>query len=102
MEALNRGNGAQASQIWLNMDADSRAAFAHSEGMKPNVSESDVKKQVMKHYMGEMGPTDSEESIDQTTPNVGSGGLQSLPEYIDQSGTAPQAVTVPSASTRSN
>src|SRR5208337_3042584 len=38
IEALNRGNGAQASQIWLTMDANSRADFAHSQGMHPNLS----------------------------------------------------------------
>ena len=50
MDAMNRGNGAQASQIWLNMDAKSRADFAHNEGMQPNTSPDEVKKQIMQHY----------------------------------------------------
>jgi hypothetical protein len=42
MEAVERGNSAQASQIWLNMSGDDRASFAHSVGFKPQTSPADV------------------------------------------------------------
>jgi len=102
MEAMNHGNGAQASQIWLNMDANSRADFAHSYGMQPNLSPDEVKKQVMQHYIDKMGTDDSGESIEQPTPNVHLGGLESLPEWVGPSGAPPQSVTVPAQNTPSN
>jgi len=95
IEALNRGNGAQASQIWLHMDAKSRADFAHSQGMQPNLSSDEVKKQLMQHYSDQTGAGDSDESIERPTLNANPGGLQNLPEYIGPSGAAPDSVTVP-------
>jgi hypothetical protein len=104
MEAINHGNGAQASQIWLNMDANSRADFAHSQGMQPDLSPDQVKKQVTQHYLEKMGATENEgdESIEQPTPNVHLGGLESLPEYVGPSGAPPQSVTVPTENPPSN
>ncbi len=102
IEAMNHGNGAQASQIWLNMDAKSRADFAHSQGMRPNLSPDEVQKQLTQHYAGKMGAGDSNESIEQPTPNVHLGGLESLPEYVGPSGAAPQSVTVPTQDAPSN
>ena len=95
IEAMNHGNGAQASQIWLHMDAKSRADFAHNQGMQPNLSPDEVKQQLMQHYQGKLGANDGGESIDRPTPNVHLGGLESLPEYVGPSGAAPQSVTVP-------
>jgi hypothetical protein len=95
IEAMNHGNGAEASQIWLKMDAKSRQQFAHSQGMQPNSSPDEVKKQVAQHYNDEMGADDSGESIEKPTPNVHLGGLESLPEWVGPSGAPPQAVTVP-------
>ena len=95
IQALNRGNGAQASQIWLNMDANSRADFSHSQGMQPNFSSDEVQKQVMQHYQDKMGADDSEESIERPTPYLDLGGLESLPGYVGPSGAAPQSVTAP-------
>ena len=93
---MNHGNSAQASQIWLHMDAKSRADFSHNEGMKPNTSPDDVKKQVMQHYQDEAGKDDdSDETIEKPTPNVHLGGLESLPEWVGPTGAPPQAVTVP-------
>ncbi len=102
MEALNHGNSAQASQIWLSMDANSRANFAHSQGMQPNLSPDEVKKQLSQHYMDKMGGGDNEESVEQPTPNVHLGGLESLPEYVAPSGAPPQAVTLPTQNEPSN
>jgi hypothetical protein len=41
--AVQRGNSAQASQIWLHMDADDRANFAHGVGFKPLVPPAELK-----------------------------------------------------------
>jgi hypothetical protein len=97
MEALNHGNAAQASQIWLKMDADSRSAFAHSEGMNPSMTSDDVKKQLMLHQAAKMGFDEGREgeTIEQVSPTIGTGGLESLPEYVAPTGAPPQAVTVP-------
>src|SRR6266851_1451233 len=102
MEAMTHGNSAQASQIWLNMDAKSRADFSHSEGMQPTLSPDEVKKQLTQHYMDKTGATDSDETIEQPTPNVHLGGLESLPEYAPSSGALPQTVTVPTQNEPSN
>jgi len=95
--AMNHGNAAQANQIWLHMDARSRADFSHNQGMDPNTSPDDVKKQVMQHYQDKMddGSDNSDETIEKPTPNVHLGGLESLPEWVGPSGAPPQAVTVP-------
>jgi hypothetical protein len=96
VDAMSHGNSAQASQIWLHMDAKSRADFSHNEGMQPNTSPDDVKKQVMQHYQDEMGKEDdSGETVEKPTPNVHLGGLESLPEWVGPSGAPPQSVTVP-------
>jgi outer membrane murein-binding lipoprotein Lpp len=109
VDAMSHGNSAQASQIWLHMDAKSRADFSHSEGMQPNASPDDVKKQVMQHYQDEMGKQDDTgkqnengETIEQPTPNVHLGGLESLPEWVGPTGAPPQSVTVPPTTTPSN
>jgi hypothetical protein len=102
MEAMNHGNSAQASQIWLNMDAKSRADFSHSQGMQPTLSPDQLKKQVSQHNMDKTGDTDSDETIEQPTPNVHLGGLESLPEYTAPSGAPPQTVTVPTQNEPSN
>jgi hypothetical protein len=96
INAMNHGNGAQANQIWLRMDAKSRADFSHSQGMQPETSSDDLKKQVMQHYQDKMGENqDSGESIEKPTPNVHLGGLESLPEWVGPTGAPPQAVTAP-------
>ena len=95
MDALNRGNGAEANQIWLGMDAESRAAFAHNEGMHANVPPDEVKNKIAKHYLEQMGIKDESETVEEPAPYVHTGGLESLPEYVGPSGAPPQAVTVP-------
>ena len=104
IEAMNHGNAAKANQIWLHMDAGSRADFSHSQGMQPEASPDDLKKQVMKHYQDKMGAEDenSGETIEKPTPNVHTGGLESLPEWVGQQGAPPQAVTVPTQNAPSN
>jgi len=53
MDALNRGNSAQASQIWLNMDADDRANLSHNVGFKQEISQDDVARAMLKHQKEE-------------------------------------------------
>jgi hypothetical protein len=95
IEAMNHGNSAQASQIWLHMDAKSRADFSHNQGMQPNYSPDEVKKQLAQHYQDKAGGDDSGETVVQPAPSVHLGGLESLPEWVGPSGAPPQAVTVP-------
>ena len=101
---MNHGNAAQANQIWLHMNAKSRADFSHSHGVQPETSPDDVKKQVMQHYQDKMGSGDenSDETIEKPTPNVHLGGLESLPEWVGPTGAPPQKVTVPTQNEPSN
>jgi hypothetical protein len=101
VDAMNHGNAAQANQIWLHMNAKSRADFSHGEGIQPDTSPDDVKKQVIQHYQDKLGSDEdnSGETIEKPTPNVHLGGLESLPEWVGPSGAPPQAVTVPPKTT---
>src|SRR5258708_25128008 len=104
VDAMNHGSAAQANQIWLHMDARSRADFSHSQGMTPDTSQDDVKKQVMQHYQDKMGGDgeNSDETIEKPTPNVHLGGLESLPEGAGPTGAPPQAATEPTQNEPSN
>ncbi len=95
LDALNHGDSAQASQIWLHMDADSRADFAHNKGMQPSLSPDEMNKEIVQHYVDKMGAGDAGESSERPAPNVHPGGLQSLPEYVGPSGAPPPSVTAP-------
>jgi hypothetical protein len=97
IDAMNHGNSAQANQIWLHMDARSRQQFAHGQGMQANVAPDEVQKQVMQHYQDKLGSEDDNngQTLERPAPSVHLGGLQSLPEWVEPSGAAPQAVTVP-------
>jgi hypothetical protein len=53
MDALNRGNSAQASQLWLNMSADDRANLSHNVGFKQEISQDDVARAMLKHQKEE-------------------------------------------------
>jgi hypothetical protein len=99
IEAMNHGSAAQASQIWLRMDAKSRADFSHNQGMQPNMAPDDIKRQLSEHYED----TDSSgQTVDRSAPYVHLGGLDSLPEWSGPSGAPPQAVTVPTQNAPSN
>lgn len=102
IEALSRGNGAEASQIWLNMDANSRADFAHSQGMRPDLPLDEVRKQVMQHYQDKMGAGDGQESIERPASNADLGGLESLRKYGGPSGAAAEPATAPAQNAPSN
>ena len=104
--AMNHGNSAQASQIWLHMDAKNRLEFDQNQGTQPNVSSDEVKKQVMQHYADKMaGENNNEndgETVDNPAPSVHLGGLQSLPEWSEPSGAPPEKATVPTMNEPSN
>lgn len=103
IDAMNHGNAAQANQIWLHMNASSREQLAHSQGMQPNVSPDELKKQVMQHYEDEMkNGNNTGETVERPTPNVHLGGLESLPGYVGPSGQPPQSATVPAQDAPSN
>src|SRR3984957_20132779 len=98
VDAMNHGNAAQANQIWLHMNAESRADFSHGEGIKPDTSPDDVKKQVMQHYQDKLGSDDQNDNSCETTekppPTVHRGGWETLPEWAGPPGAPPKAVTV--------
>ncbi|MBF6561006.1 MAG: hypothetical protein IVW56_12000 [Candidatus Binataceae bacterium] len=49
LDALNRGNAAEASQMWLTMSPESRANLSHSQGLTPNLSPEEIQAQVLRH-----------------------------------------------------
>jgi hypothetical protein len=53
MDALNRGDGAQASQIWLKMSAKDRSNLSHNIGLKPQVDKDDIGRALLKHQQEE-------------------------------------------------
>ncbi len=91
LDAINKGESAKASEIWLNMSPEDKMKFAHNEGLKPGVSPEQVKKQIVQHYVDEAGgPVESgNESIEQVSPNISGAGLQNLPSLAAPSGAAP-------------
>lgn len=106
-EAMNHGNAAQASQIWLHMDTQSREDFAHDKGMSPNMSPDEIKKQVTQHYADKMAGDDGEnegETVESPVqaPSVHLGGLESLPEWVGPTGAPPEKATVPTKNDTSN
>ncbi len=93
IEALNRGQSAQASQIWLRMSPEDKIKFAHGQGMAPGTSPEDVKKLVLQHYENqtEGAPGGGEETVESLGTNVGGAGLQNLPGPAQPSQAAPPA-----------
>jgi hypothetical protein len=53
MDALNRGNGAEASQRWLKMSAKDRSNLSHNIGFKREANQSDVQRELLKHHKEE-------------------------------------------------
>jgi hypothetical protein len=49
LDALNRGNAAQASQLWLAMKPANRAKLSHSQGLTPSLSPDEIQAQVLRH-----------------------------------------------------
>jgi hypothetical protein len=94
IEALNRGESAQASQIWLRMSTEDKIKFAHGEGMAPGTTPEDVKKLVLQHH--EKGDEGGEseggsETVESLGTNIGGAGLHNLPGLTEPSQAAPPA-----------
>ena len=49
LDALKRGNGPQANQIWLTMTPDDRANLSHSVELRPPVSKEEVETELARH-----------------------------------------------------
>jgi hypothetical protein len=81
LEALNRGNGAQATQIWLHMSAKDRAKLSHSVGVTPHFSKDELQAQVLKHQEQEAKEADDQDS---DTGSIEEGNINS--EIIDMPG----------------
>jgi hypothetical protein len=91
LDALNHGHSAEASQIWLNMSAEDRAKWARSEGVAPQVSPDEIKKQVMQHYQDEVGTEQEGDSgVTQIVP-AGGASLQNLPSIAGPANSAPSS-----------
>ncbi|MGH7866012.1 MAG: hypothetical protein ACREQB_13555 [Candidatus Binataceae bacterium] len=82
MEALGRGQSAQASRIWLEMTPEERVAFSRSEGLKPAADPQKVQEDVIRRFMMKSGQVSSDVGVEQITPPTG-GGLQELPRYLN-------------------
>jgi hypothetical protein len=106
MNALNRGNGAQASQLWLTMSAKDRANFTHNVGLKPDIDKDDIGRSLLKHQQeqeakknaddpdpmstGEYGDAGSDQQVEAPGFNGNApGGLSNLPSFA----TSPSAPT---------
>jgi hypothetical protein len=83
LDALNRGNAAQASQIWHQMSQKDRMKFNRGEGLHPAVPPKEAAK-----MLSQMPPGDMPSEITITPPNQG-GSLMDLPKMINAQPAAP-------------
>jgi hypothetical protein len=90
-DALNRGNGPMASQIWLSMSPEDRLKFNRGEGITPAIPPQEVVKTLTR-----MAPDQMQGEITIKPANAGS-TLLDLPALL-----APQSVTPPSSGPSSN
>ncbi len=60
IESVERGNSAQASQIWLKMSADDRANFSHNIGFQPQTSITDLKAELARRAQAAAAAADPE------------------------------------------
>jgi hypothetical protein len=92
LNALNRGNSPQVTQIWLSMSEKDRMKFNRGEGITPAVSPKDVVNKLSK-----MDPDDMQGQVTIEPPNATGGGLMDIPEITNPHGaepapTAPQVI----------
>ena len=67
MDALNRGNGAEASERWLKMSAKDRSNLSHNIGFRREINQGDVQRELLKHQKEEAaknGDDDPDSTID--------------------------------------
>lgn len=96
--ALKMGNAAQASQIWLKMDAGDRMKFERGQDIRPSVSHQEVQQEITEHYAQQAEGDDSAHKQTQLKP--GGAGLQNLPAYLNliQGGSQPVTPAAPAES----
>jgi hypothetical protein len=80
LEALKRGNSAQASQIWLHMSPEQRVMFERGQGLQPAQSPKQVQMEVMRRALEEANGEEPEQAP--ATPPLG-GALGNLPELLN-------------------
>ncbi len=71
MNALNRGNGAEASQVWLKMNAKDRSNLSHNIGFKAHVDKDDIGRALLKHQQEEAAKSGEDPD---TTMSAGDNG----------------------------
>ncbi len=88
IDELNRGNGAQASQTWLNMSEQDREALSHNQGFKPQLTQKEVEEAVERQaeHRAEAGVTDPDSTgiDDSVTPDPENGDITT--QMIEQPG----------------
>jgi hypothetical protein len=79
VEALERGNGPEANQIWLHMNEQERADWSHSIGMKPNVSKEDIEAKLLHHAQeqADQDGTDASDGSAATSSDISEGDINS-------------------------
>lgn len=95
VEALDRGNGIKATNIWLHMSAEQRLDLQHGIGITPSpASKQEIQQKIRRHLEDEAQGGDNGESGQQvegteqsiTVPNVpDGGGLRELPMFAEPS-----------------
>jgi hypothetical protein len=88
-DALNRGNAAQASHIWLSMSQKDRMKFSRGEGLTPAVPPQQVVKK-----LSEMSPDEMQGEITIKPPSAG-GSLLDLPKLAQPQAGAPAPSAAP-------
>ena len=73
MDALNRGNGAEASQRWLKMSAKDRSNLSHNIGFEREVDQGDIQRELLKHQK-EQAAKNGDDDPDST---IGDGDINS-------------------------
>ena len=82
LQALKRGNSAQASQIWLHMSPEERVMFERGQGLQPAQSPKEMQQEVMRRAMEE---ANGEEADQPTAAPAPSGTLGDLPQLLNNS-----------------
>jgi hypothetical protein len=95
MDALNRGNSAEASQLWLHMDADDRANLSHNVGFKQEVNQDDVARAMLKHQKEE--PARNGDVDDGASDDAASDGQQTEIPGVDADSNSAGLTNLPAA-----
>ncbi len=64
MDALNRADGAQASQLWLEMRVPDRSNLSHNIGFKNEVSQADIGRALLTQHQEQAAKNGDDRDID--------------------------------------